>query len=53
MIKYNLICNCGKNFESWFASSKEFDFLLKKKFIKCIYCQSSKVNKAVMAPSLT
>ena len=27
MIKYNLICNCGKTFESWFSSSKEFDKL--------------------------
>ena len=53
MIKYNLICKCGKTFESWFASSLEFDLLLKKKIIKCIYCLSSEVKKTVMSPRLT
>ena len=52
MIKYNLICNCVKTFESWFSSSTEFDSLCKKKLIKCIYCDSSLVKKTVMAPSL-
>ncbi len=52
MIKYNLICKCGENFESWFSSSKEFDFLSKKKLLKCIYCESSNVQKTLMAPSL-
>jgi len=53
MIKYNLICGCGRTFESWFSSSVEFDSLCKKKLIKCIYCNSSIVKKTVMAPSLT
>tara|TARA_Y100000590_G_scaffold431049_1_gene545372 strand:+ start:1313 stop:1729 length:417 start_codon:yes stop_codon:yes gene_type:complete len=52
MIKYNLICNCKKTFESWFSSSSEFDSLCKKKMVKCIYCNSSLVKKTVMAPSL-
>ena len=52
MIKYNLVCKCGKNFESWFSSSKEFDSLCKKNFIKCIYCDSSSIKKSLMAPSL-
>ncbi len=53
MIKYNLICKCGNTFESWFSSSSEFDFLCKKKLMKCIYCESSKVKKTVMAPNLS
>ena len=53
MIKYNLICKCGNTFESWFSSSSEFDFLCKKKLIKCIYCESSVVKKTVMAPNLS
>ena len=53
MIKYNLICNCGNTFESWFSSSSEFDFLCKKKLVKCIYCESSTVKKTVMAPNLS
>ena len=55
MIKYNLICKCGKNsFESWFSSSSEFDISsCKKKLVKCIYCESSSVIKnSVMAPNL-
>ena len=53
MIKYNLICKCGNSFESWFSASSEFDSLLKKKVIKCIYCESSDVKKTVMAPRLS
>ena len=53
MIKYNLKCKCGKTFESWFASSVEFDSLSKKNFIKCIYCDSSQIKKSVMAPNLS
>ena len=52
MIKYNLICKCGKSFESWFLSSSKFDYLCKKKLIKCIYCGSLSVKKSVMAPNL-
>ncbi len=52
MIKYNLVCNCGKTFESWFSSSTEFDSLIKKNFIKCIYCNSVKIQKTLMAPRL-
>ena len=52
MIKYNLTCNCGEIFESWFLNSSEFDILRKKKLIKCIYCESSLVKKSVMAPNL-
>ena len=53
MIKYNLTCKCGKAFESWFSSSREFDSLAKKKLIKCIFCDSSSINKSVMSPNLS
>ena len=52
MIKYNLICKCGETFESWFSSSSKFDLLSKKKLVKCIYCESTSVNKTVMAPNV-
>ena len=52
MIKYNLICECRKTFESWFSSSDEYDVLRKKKLINCIYCDSTSVRKSVMAPNL-
>ena len=53
MIKYNLKCECGETFESWFLNSSEFDSLCKKKLLKCIFCDSSIVKKAVMAPNLS
>ena len=53
MIKYNLICKCGKVFESWFSGSTEFDLLSKKKLISCIYCESTSVKKSIMAPNLS
>ena len=52
MIKYNLICECGKTFESWFSSSDDHDVQRKKKLINCIYCDSTSVKKSVMAPNL-
>jgi len=51
-MKYNLICKCGKIFESWFSSSKEYDALKRKKLINCIYCNSTSVKKSIMAPNL-
>ena len=53
MIKYNLKCKCGKTFESWFSGSVEYDQLKKKKFINCIYCNTTSVQKSVMSPNLT
>jgi len=52
MIKYNLICECEKTFESWFSAAAEYDSLIKRKLVSCIYCGSSKVKKTVMAPNL-
>jgi len=53
MIKYNLVCECEKTFESWFSSSDEYDVLKRKKLINCIYCDSTSVKKSVMAPNLS
>ena len=53
MIKYKLVCkNCETNFDSWFASSKEFEKLKKKKLLVCHICNSAKVDKTLMAPSV-
>ena len=51
MIKYKLICkNCNLSFDSWFASSKEFEKLKKKNFLNCHRCDSKKIEKTLMAP---
>ena len=52
MIKYNLECECGKDFESWFSSSAEYDVLKKRKLVSCIYCNSTLVKKSIMSPNL-
>ena len=53
MIKYNLICKkCNKSFDSWFASSKEYEKLKKLKHINCLNCNSLEVNKNLMSPSI-
>ena len=53
MIKYNLLCKeCDLIFDSWFASSKEYDKLKKKNLINCHSCGSIKVEKNLMAPKL-
>ena len=53
MIKYNLLCKkCELTFDSWFASSIEYDKLKNKKLINCHSCGSIKVEKNLMAPKL-
>ena len=53
MIKYKLACKkCDITFDSWFASSKEFEKLKKKKLLACYNCNSSKIDKTIMAPRL-
>ena len=53
MIKYNLTCKCKCTFDSWFASSEEFERLMKRKLITCIECDSNKVNKSIMSPNIS
>ena len=53
MIKYKLACKgCETTFDSWFASSKEFEKLKKKHLLACHICDSIKVDKTLMAPSV-
>ena len=53
MIKYKLICeNCNLSFDSWFASSNEFEKLKKRNLLNCFKCNSKKVDKTLMAPKL-
>ena len=52
MIKYQLKCECGKEFESWFSCSKEFDRLEKKNLLSCICGVSKKISKQIMSPQV-
>tara|TARA_Y100000992_G_scaffold300881_1_gene270488 strand:+ start:680 stop:1108 length:429 start_codon:yes stop_codon:yes gene_type:complete len=53
MIKYKLVCkNCNLLFDSWFASSLEYEKLKKKKYLNCHNCNSKRIEKTLMAPKL-
>jgi len=52
MIKYALACEQAHEFESWFPSSDAFETQRKRGFVTCPYCNSPKVEKQIMAPSV-
>ena len=53
MIKYKLKCKkCRLLFDSWFASSLEYEKLRKKNYLNCHRCGSLQVEKTLMAPKL-
>ena len=53
MIRYKLICkSCDTSFDSWFASSSEFDKLKKRNFLTCHNCNSKDIEKNLMAPKI-
>ena len=52
MIRYALTCDKGHTFESWFQSSAAYDKQIKAALITCPVCDSSKVEKTIMAPGV-
>ena len=52
MIKYALACEQAHEFESWFPSSEAFETQRKRGFVTCPYCDSARVEKQIMAPSV-
>jgi hypothetical protein len=52
MIRYALRCEHDHAFESWFQSSSAFDSQVKRKLVACPVCESTKVEKAIMAPQI-
>ena len=54
MIIFNICCNtCNFKFEGWFDSSKDFTNQKRKKLIQCPSCNSSDIQKALMAPNVS
>ncbi|EYD75759.1 hypothetical protein Rumeso_02703 [Rubellimicrobium mesophilum DSM 19309] len=53
MVRYSLSCADGHLFESWFQSAKAFDDLAARGLLTCAECGSNKVEKALMAPSVS
>ena len=52
MIRYNLRCEKGHAFESWFQSSAAYESQEKRKLVSCPSCGSVKVERAIMAPQI-
>ena len=52
MIHYNLRCERGHAFESWFQSSSAYETQEKRKLVNCPVCGSAKVERAIMAPQI-
>ena len=52
MIHYNLRCERGHAFESWFQSSAAYETQEKRKLVNCPVCGSAKVERAIMAPQI-
>lgn len=52
MINFNLICDHEHDFDGWFGSSDDFDVQLKKGLLTCPVCDSVKISKSLMSPSV-
>jgi hypothetical protein len=52
MIRYNLRCEKGHAFESWFQSSAAYESQEKRKLVSCPSCGSAKVERDIMAPRI-
>jgi hypothetical protein len=52
MIRYALQCERGHAFESWFQDSASYDKQAKRGLVTCPTCNSSKVEKSIMAPQI-
>jgi hypothetical protein len=53
MIKYALACENDHAFESWFPSSDAFEAQAKRGLVSCPMCDSTKVEKQIMAPRVS
>ena len=52
MIRYALRCARGHEFDSWFQSSAAYDSQHKRGLVTCPSCNSTEVDKAIMAPRI-
>ncbi|MGQ0484883.1 MAG: DUF1178 family protein [Hyphomicrobiales bacterium] len=52
MIKYDLICDKGHEFDGWFRDSAAYDRQAQRGLVACAVCGSPKVEKQLMAPGI-
>ena len=52
MIRYSLVCETGHRFDSWFRDSAASEAQVAGGLVECPECGSSRIEKAIMAPSI-
>jgi hypothetical protein len=52
MIRYDLICDKGHEFDGWFSDSGAFEKQAKRGFVECTVCGSSRIEKQLMRPNI-
>jgi hypothetical protein len=52
MIRYDLRCDNGDEFEAWFGSIADYDKQAEAGLVECPHCGSKHVEKAPMAPAV-
>jgi hypothetical protein len=52
MIRYDLHCEKGHEFDAWFSNSDAYDKQVKRQLVECIVCGSVKIEKQIMAPGI-
>lgn len=52
MIRYDLRCDKGDEFDAWFGSIADYDKQVAAGLIECPHCASTKIEKAPMAPAV-
>ena len=52
MIRYDLVCNKGHEFDGWFSNSDAYDQQAKRGLVSCTQCGTTKIQKQLMAPGI-
>lgn len=52
MIRFGLVCAREHDFDGWFRNSEDFDAQKKRGLVACPVCNSTEVDKALMAPAV-
>ena len=53
MNKYKKKNKNKHEFESWFSDSSEFERLLKRKMIECVFCKTKSIEKSIMSTRIS
>lgn len=53
MIHYSLVCDSDHKFDAWFRNAEAYDEQSARGIVTCPICNSVKVGKGLMAPSVS